>query len=164
MRDCWVGVSASDARAVGLFRGEAGAADYDPLGQLEESAGLPPAAEVEEAVGADDDEETCAGELVLEGGQGVDGVVGGAVGTGGVEGGGGEARVGRAGEGSHGESVGEAGGGVFGLEGLAAGGGKEDLIEGEGVCSGGRDGEVAVVDGVERAAKEGYPHDGFRVA
>ena len=53
---------------------------------------------------------------------------------------------------------------MFGLEGLAAGGGEEDLVEGEGVCRGGRDGEVAVVDGVERAAEEGYPHDGFRVA
>ena len=75
------------------FEGEAGAADYDPLGQFEEAVGLAPAAEGEEAVGADDDEEGGVGELLLEGGEGVDGVVGGAVGMGGVDGGRGEAGV-----------------------------------------------------------------------
>ena len=48
---------------------------------------------------------------------------------------------------------------MFGLEGLTAGGGEEDLVEGEGVCGGGRDGEMAVVDGVEGAAEESYAHD-----
>ena len=75
------------------FEGEAGAAYYDPLGEVEEAVGLARAAEGEEAVGADDVEEFGGGVLAAEGGEGVDGVVGGAVGTGGVEGGGGEARV-----------------------------------------------------------------------
>ncbi len=88
-----------------IFEWVAGAADDDPFGQFEEAVGLAPAAEIEEAVGADEDEEGCNRELKLEGCEGVDGVVGGVVGTGGVEGGGGEAGVGGAGQGGHGEAV-----------------------------------------------------------
>ena len=70
-----------------------------------------------------------------------------------------------AGQGGHGEPVGEAGGGsVRKLEGLTAGGSEDDLIEGEGIGSSGRDGEVAVVDGIEGATEESYSHTGFRVA
>ena len=107
------------------------------------------------------------GKLLLEGGEEVDGVVGGAVGVGGVEGGGHEVagrglqdvrcRFGKS-EGDHGEAVGEGGGGAFGFQGLAAYGSEEDAVEGEGFCCRGGEREVAAVDRVEGAAEESYAH------
>lgn len=140
--------------------GEVGAADDDPLGEVEELGGAVPAWEVEEGVGSGDGEEFDFGVLLLQGCEGVDGVVGTVVGAGGVEGGGGEARGFEmrvrfgTGEGDHGEAVGVGGLGAGGLEGLAGGGGEEDLGEGEGVGGGTADGHVAAVWGVERSAEE----------
>ena len=73
-----------------VVEGESGAADDDPVGEGEEAIGLVPMGEVEEGVCADEDEEDCVGVVGLEGGfsesgEGVDGVVGGAVEAGCVE-------------------------------------------------------------------------------
>ena len=84
-----------DAGALGGREGErgksgfgkrvAGASDDDPLGEREEAVGGVPAAEAEEGVRADEVEEGVLRSLCCEGGQGVDRVVGGVVGAGGVE-------------------------------------------------------------------------------
>ncbi len=66
--------------------GEVGTADDDPLGEVEELRGFVPAREVEEGVGSGDGEEFRFGVLLLQGCEGVDGVVGATVGAGGVEG------------------------------------------------------------------------------
>jgi len=125
-----------------------------------------PAAEVEEAVRAGEDEESCAGKLLAEDGEDIHCVVGGAVGVGSVEGRYSETGIGlgwgvagdRAGEGDHGEPVGEGGCGGFGFEGLAAGGREEDAIEGKGVRGGAGQAQMAAVNGIECAAEEGYAH------
>jgi hypothetical protein len=140
---------------------EAGAADDDPFGEVEEVVGLAPVTEVEEAVGSDEVEEGVVGEELVESGEGLDSVVRGAVGVGGVEGGDAEASVREAGEGEHGEAVGEGGRRAVGLERLAACGGEEDFVELEGVGGCGGDGEVAVVGWVEGSAEEGYAHGPF---
>ena len=66
----------------------AGTADDNPVGELEETAAAVPAGELLEAVGAEDGKEVGTGVGAGEGFEGVDGVVGRVVGTGGVEGGG----------------------------------------------------------------------------
>ena len=137
------------------MEGESGAADDDPLGEVEEAGGVMPAGEIEEGVGTGDGEEVGLGVLLAKGCEGVDGVVGAVVRAWSVERGDGEAGVGFAGEGDHGEAVGEGGLGSGGFEGLAGGWGEEDLREREGVGGGGGDGEVAVVWRVEGAAEEG---------
>ena len=65
---------------------EAGAADDDPLGEFEEAVGFAPAGKVEEAVGSDEVEERGVGVFVAQGREGIDGVVGGAIEVGGVDG------------------------------------------------------------------------------
>ena len=97
----------------------------------------------------------------MEGGEGLDGVVGCAVGMRGVESGDGEARIGEAGQGEHGDAVSEGGWCVVGLKGLAAGWGEEDFVQIKGVCGGGGDGEVAAVWWVEGSAEESYAHGLF---
>ena len=65
---------------------EAGAADDDPLGEFEEAMGFAPAGKVEEAVGPDEVEEGGVRVFVAQGLEGIDGVVGGAIEVGGVDG------------------------------------------------------------------------------
>ena len=142
-----------------VVEGEAGAADDDPLGEFEEAVGFAPAGKVEEAVGPDEVEEGGVGVFVAQGLEGIDGVVGCAVEVGGVEGGGFEAGILPAGEGGHGEAVGEGGGVSFRLEGLQGDRGEEDFVEAEGVGCGGGDAEMTAVRWVEGAAKESYAHE-----
>ena len=56
-----LGGGESERGELGVGEGEFGAADDDPFGQGEEAVGRAPAAEVEEAVGAGEDEEFAAG-------------------------------------------------------------------------------------------------------
>jgi hypothetical protein len=145
---------------------EAGAADYDPFGEGEEAGGGAPLRELEEGVGAGEDEELVGG---LEGGaelfEGVDGVAGRVAGERGFEGGGqeaGRATVGGwsfgAEELGQGETVGVGGLRAVGLERLVAGGDEEDAIEREGLRSSGGDGEMAAVGRVEAAAEVAEAH------
>lgn len=165
-----------DAGALGGGEGErgeggfgeavAGAGDDDPFGEVEEAVGLVPLAEAEEGVGADEVEKSVMRVLGGEGGERVDGVVGGGVGVGGIDARRGEAGVGfrvagLAGGGDEGEAGGEGCGFGRELEWLEAGGGEEDAVEGEGVGGGAGDGDVAAVGWVEGAAEEGYAH-GYR--
>ncbi len=53
---------------------------------------------------------------------------------------------------------------MFGFEGLKADGGKENAIQGEGVCSGCGQAQVAAMDRVECAAEEGYAHCDYATA
>ena len=115
-------------------------------------------AEMEEAVGADEVEEGVIGHEFAEGREGLDGVVGSAVGVGGVEVGDSESGVGEAGEGEHVNAVGEGGVRTVELEGLAAYGGEEDFVELEGVRGGRGDGEVAAMGWVEGSAEESDAH------
>ena len=132
--------------------------------------------QVEEGVGAGEAEEGVVGVERAQGGEGVDGVVGKAAGTGAVEIGDGEAGLGGAGSlalrlvlrlglsavlgaggGDHRQAVGEAGGMDSELEGLAAGGSEEDLVEVEGFGGSPRDRHVAAMGRIEGAAEEGSP-------
>jgi hypothetical protein len=140
---------------------EAGAADDDPFGEFEEAVGLAPVSEVEETVCADEIEEGVGGHELMKGGEGLDCVVGGAVGVRFVEMGDAEAGVGEAGEGEHGQAVGERGVRAIGLERLAARRGEEDFVQREGVGGSDRDGEVAAVRWVEGSAEESYAHGLF---
>jgi hypothetical protein len=140
---------------------EAGAADDDPFGEFEEAVGLAPVPEVEEGVGADEVEEGVGGHELMKGGEGLNGVVGSAVGVRFVEVGDAEAGIGAAGEGEHGEAVGEGGVRAVGLERLAGRRGEEDFVQREGVGGGGGDGEVAAVRWVEGSAEESYAHGLF---
>jgi len=149
--------------------GVAGAGDDDPLGEFEQPLRLAPVMEIQEGVGAGEAEEGVAGVERAQGGEGVDGVVGKAAGAGAVEVGDHEAVLSepgvwgfglvgvagvRTGRGDHRHAVGEAGGIGFELERLATGGGKEDLVEVEGVGGSPRDGHVAAVGRIEGAAED----------
>ena len=138
--------------------GGAGAADDDPLCELEELAGVAPLGKGEEGVGTDEVKENVVGVESVELAEGVDRVVGEAVGAGCVDGRGGEAWMVLNGEGDHGETIGKGGGGKCGLEGLEARGCEEDLVEVEGVGSRSGDGEVAKVRGVEGSAEQSDAH------
>jgi len=94
-----------------------------------------------------------------KGGEGVDGVVGAAVGAWSVERGGCEAGILPAGELGHGEAVGEWGGVAFGLERLKGSRGEEDGVEVEGIGCRSGDAEVAAVGWVKCAAEEGCAHE-----
>ena len=79
-----LGGSESEARRI--FQGEAGAADDDPFGEREQALRRAPAGEGVEAVGADELEDVGSGHGVRKLSKGVDGIVGGAIGVGSVEG------------------------------------------------------------------------------
>jgi hypothetical protein len=151
----------SEVEAGEVVERGAGAADDDPFGEFEEAVGFAPAAEVQEAVGSDEVEEGVAGQELVESSEGLDGVVGGAVGVGGVELGDAEAGVGEAGEAEHGDAVGERGGRAVCLERLAAYRREENFVQSEGIGGGGGDGEVAAVGWVEGSAEESYAHELF---
>jgi hypothetical protein len=144
-----------------VVEGRAWAADDDPFREFKEVAGLSPVGEIEEAVGADENEEGVVGKELLESGEGLDGVVGGAIGMGGIEFGDSEAGVRQAGEAEHGDSVGEGGGSVVGFERLEAHRGEEDFVQIEGVGGSGGDGEMAAVGRIEGSAEESYAHGLF---
>src|ERR1017187_9832369 len=156
----------SEWREEGFGEREFGTADDDPLGEGEELRWRAPVAQREEAVGAGEDEEGCGGSFAGKRGERVDGVVGGAVGAGRVDVGHGEAGVGCGGnsEPGHFEAVGEGGGGRLGLEGLAANRGEEDAVERDGTGCRGSQCQMAAMNGVERAAEEGYAHSGHATA
>jgi hypothetical protein len=139
----------------------AGAADDDPFGEFEEAVGLAPVSKIEETVGADEVEEGVRGHELMQGGEGLDGVIGGAIGVRFVEMGDAEAGVGEAGEGEHGQAVREGGMRAIGLERLAACWGEEDFVQREGVGGGGGDGEMAAMRWVEGSAEERYAHGLF---
>ncbi len=146
---------------VELAEVEAGATDDDPLGGGEETGGVAPLGEGQEGVGAGDGEELGGpGEAGLELAEGVDGVVGAAVGLGRVDGGGLEARLAQAEEFGHLEAVGEGSGGAVGLERLAAGGRQEDAVEAEAVAGGAGDLQMSDVRRVEAAAEVAEAHRG----
>jgi len=159
-----------ERRDLGLAERKVGPADDDPLGQREQAIGRTPAAESEKAVGTGKDEEGCGGKLAGERGEGIYGVVWGAVGAWSVQGGDGKVGAGCrllvagcrwfwiAGEADHGEAIGKAGDGGRGFEGLLAYGSEEDTIEREGFCRGGGKAQMAAMDGVECATEEGYAH------
>jgi hypothetical protein len=151
----------SEVEAGEVFERRAGAADDDPFGEFEEAVGLAPVSETEEAVGADEVEEGVRGHELMEGGEALDSVVGGAVGVRFVEMGDAEAGVGEAGEGEHGQAVREGGVRAIGLEWLAACWGEEDFVQREGVGGGGGDGEMAAMRWVEGSAEESYAHGLF---
>jgi hypothetical protein len=141
---------------------EAGATDDDPVGEREQVLWRAPLRELEEGIGADEDEEGVVG---LEGGaeafEGVDGVVRGVVGQGRFEVGGEAVQGGwslGAEELNHGEAVGIGGDGAVGLERLMAGGDEEDAVEREGLRCGAGDGEMAAVGRVEAAAEVADTH------
>ena len=142
-----------------IVEGEAGAADDDPLGKFEEAVWFTPARQIEEAVCAYEVEERVLGVEETKRGEGVDGVVGAAVGPWSVERGGCEAGILSAGELGHGEAVGERGGVAFGFERLKRGGGEEDGVEVEGIGCRSGDAEVAAVGWVKCAAEEGCAHE-----
>jgi hypothetical protein len=109
---------------------DARAAEDDPVGEGEELVGFAPALEVEEGVGADEDEDLVGWvEGGAEAGEGVDGIVGGVVWVGGFEVGGGESGVAGAEEIYHGEAVGEGGEAALRLERLTARGGEEHKVQ-----------------------------------
>ena len=108
-----LGWGEGQARGVGLQAGigVAGSGDHNPVGKFQEGFGVVPLGERGEAVGADEVEELCAGHGVAQTTESVGGEVGGAVGPRGIEGGGGKAGVGHAGEGGEGEALVEGGAG-----------------------------------------------------
>ena len=83
-----------ERRDLGLAERKVGPADDDPLGQREQAIGRTPAAESEKAVGTGKDEEGCGGKLAGERGEGIYGVVWGAVGAWSVQGGDGKVGAG----------------------------------------------------------------------
>jgi hypothetical protein len=150
----------SERQTLGELQGDAGAADYDPLGELEEAKRRAPVGEVLEAVGAGEVEEFGGGVVEGKGFEGVDGVVCGAVLVGGVDARDAKSRGvgGGAGELGHGEALAVGGGVAVALERLASGGREEDAVEVEGVGGRAGDGDVTAVGRVEAAAEEGYAH------
>jgi hypothetical protein len=140
---------------------KAWAADDDPFREFEEVAGVAPAGEIEEAVGADEDENCVAGQELMEGREGLDGVVGSSVGMGRVERGDTEARVGNAGEGKHRDAIGEGRRRALWFERLASCGREEDLVQIERIGRRGGDRKVAAVGWVEGSAKESNAHELF---
>ena len=105
---------------LGFGQRKFGTADDDPFGEFEQPIRCAPAAKVEEAVGAGEDEQGCGGVLEGEGGESVDGVVWTAVWAWGIEGGDGEPEIlllrgCGAREDCHFEAVGEGGGGALGF-------------------------------------------------
>lgn len=86
---------------------KARATDYDPLGQLKQPVGLVPTGKAEKAVCADEVEENSLGHRLLQCGESVCGVVGEAVGSGGVDRGGLKTAVLFAGQRGHSKAVGE---------------------------------------------------------
>jgi len=151
----------SEVKGREVVERSAGSADDDPFSEFEELDGVAPVREIEEAVGTHQVEEGVVWQELMEGGEGLDCVIGCAVGVGCVQGGDGEAGVGETGQGEHGDAVAEGGGCAVGLERLAACGGEENLIQMEGVCGSGGDGEVAAVGRVEGSAEECYAHGLF---
>ena len=151
---------------------EVGAGDDDPLGEGEQLGGRAPVAQGEEAVGASDCEEGCAGRFPGERGEGVDGVVGFSCGARAVERREGEARVGGERntpvrerlaecERDHGDAVLKGRGCGTRFERLTPNGGEEDAVEGEGVGGGGGHAQMAEVDGVEGSAEQSHAHGGY---
>jgi hypothetical protein len=139
--------------------GGAGAGDDDPLGEREEGFRVAPAGYVGKGVGADEREDLGGGVGAAELAEGVDGVVGQAVGAGMVELGSGE-QIGVFGadQVDHGKAVGVGGDESVALEGLATDGGEEDAIHREGSGGSQGDGDVAQVGRVEAAAEEADAH------
>ena len=137
----WVGwaVEEMEARAlasgerevVGDGEGDAGAADDDPVGEVEEGGGVAPVWESLEGVSAEDGEEL-VGRLAVSGGaelgtetaKGVDGVIGLTTEVGGVDGRGGEGGFVSAEELGHVEAVGKGGDRAARFERLPTGGGE----------------------------------------
>ena len=150
-----------EAEGIEITKGEAGPADDDPFGEFEEAGGFVPVREIEKAVGTGEVEQLRVGHELMQGGEGLNGVVGGSVSVRGVEFGYGETRVGDAGEGEHGEAIGVGGGRAVAFERLATYRGEEDAIQMEGVCGGGGDGEMTAMRRVEGSAKERDSHRQF---
>jgi hypothetical protein len=141
-----------------VLQREARAADDDPFGEFQKPLRLAPAWKIEEAIRADEVEESVVGKESIQSGQGVDGVVGAAIGMGRVQIGDGEARLRQASQREHGDAVGEGRRGGIGFERLSSCGGEEYGIELEGVGGGGGDREVAAMGWVEGSAEESYTH------
>jgi hypothetical protein len=170
---CVLGGGEGKLGDLGIGEGELGAADNDPLGESEKAVGRTPAAKVEEAVGAGENEELSGRIFEGEGVEGVDGVVRGAIGTGGVEVGcdeisgwrlQGEGSGVPEGQASHFEPVGKGGDGAFGFEGLMGDGGEKNMIECEIIGRDGGQTQMATMDGIECAAEEGYAHSDHATA
>jgi hypothetical protein len=140
---------------------EAGTARDDPFGELEEAVGLMPAGEIEKTVRAGEIEDVGVGHEQMQGGEGLNGVVGGAVGVGGVEVGYSETLVGDAGERKHGEPILVGSGRAVPLERLATYRSEEDAVQMEGIGRGSGDSEMTAVWGVEGSAKKGDSHGQF---
>jgi len=101
-----------------IVQREAGAADDDPFGEGEKLLMLAPLSQGEEAVGSHEVEYRRLGQLGAQGDEGMDGVVGLAALSWGVDCGGLKARVGGACQLDHGEPVGEWGSGAARFQGL----------------------------------------------
>jgi len=144
-----------ERRELSFAQGKLGSADHDPLGKREQAIGRAPTAQVKEAVGTGEDVERCAWQLVCESFQGIYAEIWTAVGTRGVEGGDGEAGVGRSagyrllvvsrglrlcsvfqGKAGHGDAVGVGSAGRIWFQGLIADGRKQHAVERKGVCRG----------------------------
>lgn len=138
--------------------GEARATDDDPLGRSEQAIRLIPTRQTEKSVDADEIEESRIGHLQAEFGEDVNRVVGSTVGAGSIEAGGSKTHIGLTGQRGHCEAIFKGSRCSRWLERLAPGRGEENYVEVEVVGSGGGDGDVAAMDGVEAAAEEGYAH------
>ena len=137
---------------------ETRAADNNPFGEVKQPFGLVPARQIEEAVRADEVEESRIGHGLVQRGERFDGVVRGAVRPRSVEVGDGKAWVLTTGKLYHGQPIGKWGWNAFRLQRLMANRGEENAVQIEYICSGGGDGDVTVMRRIEAAAKEGYAH------
>jgi len=88
----------SEVKGREVVERSAGSADDDPFSEFEELDGVAPVREIEEAVGTHQVEEGVVWQELMEGGEGLDCVIGCAVGVGCVQGGDGEAGVGETGQ------------------------------------------------------------------
>jgi hypothetical protein len=151
---------------------EAGTGGNDEVAGEEEVGGAMPVADAQEGIGAHEAKDLVAGvEFGAQGVNGVDGVVGTAVGTGGIEER--DFHVGLLldGEAGHGDTIVEirAGGsaqarrgcrraGAVALEGLHANGGDEQAIEAEALDSEAAKGDMAAMGRIEASTKKADVH------
>lgn len=145
----------------GAYLGEvkAGTRAHDEVAGEQEVGGAAPVADAEEGVGAEDTEELVAGlELMAELGEGVNGVVGGAVGAGRIDERNFDAGLAGEGEPGHGDAVIEGRGVVMWLERLGGDGRDQDAVEREPLAGEPREGDMAAMGRVEGSAKQGDAH------
>src|ERR1700733_401578 len=117
-----------------------------------------PTSQVEEAVRADQVEQSRIGYRLMEGDECLNGIVRGTVRPGCVEVGGGEARVHTTGKLHHGETVFKGCGLPLGFQRLTAYWSEKNSVKVKDVCRRGGDRDVAVMRWIEAAAEEGYSH------